>query len=79
MTILTHAANPGRHALATRGDDLYETPPQAVRALLKVERLPECICGPGSIVGVLRAAGHRVYATDLNDYAARIPNPESTS
>lgn len=69
---LDHAANPGRHALAVRRDDLYETPPCAVRALLAVESLPECIwepaCGPGSIVRVLREAGHRVYATDLVDY-----------
>ena len=79
MTILSHAANPGRHALAARRDDLYETPPEAVWALLKAERLPESIwepcCGPGSIVGVLRAAGHRVYATDLVDYGC--PDSES--
>jgi hypothetical protein len=69
---LTHAANPGRHSLAARGDDLYETPPVAVQALLRVESLPELIwepaCGPGSIVGILRANGHRVYATDLYDW-----------
>jgi hypothetical protein len=69
---LTHAANPGRHSLAARGDDLYETPPVAVQALLRVESLPELIwepaCGPGSIVGILRAAGHQVYATDLSDW-----------
>jgi hypothetical protein len=28
------------HSLADRGDDLYETPPVAVRALLRVEKLP---------------------------------------
>jgi len=76
---LTHAANPGRHSIAVRKDDLYETPPEAVRALLRVESLPESIwepaCGPGAIVGVLRAAGHRVYATDLNDYGC----PDSQS
>jgi hypothetical protein len=76
---LTHAANPGRHRLAARKDDLYETPPEAVRALLRVESLPESIwepaCGPGSIVGVLRAAGRRVYATDLVDYGC--PDSES--
>lgn len=61
-----------RHALADRGNDLYETPPQAVQALLRVEALPpriwECACGPGSIVGELRRAGHDVVATDLVDY-----------
>lgn len=59
-------------ALAERKNDLYESPPEAVRALLKVENLPRVIwepaCGPGSIVRVLRAAGHDVYASDLVDY-----------
>jgi hypothetical protein len=62
----------GSHALADRKNDLYETPPVAVEALLRVEKLPpvvwECACGPGSIVRVLRDAGHIVYATDLVDY-----------
>src|SRR5512142_3152061 len=66
------ATQANRAPLAERGDDLYETPPEAVRALLRVEDVPrviwECACGPGSIVGVLRAAGHMVYATDLVDY-----------
>jgi hypothetical protein len=60
------------HALKARKDDLYETPPEAVRALLKAENLPHNIwepaCGPGSIVSVLRDAGHNVFATDLVDY-----------
>jgi len=76
---LTHAANPGRHSILARKDDLYETPPEAVRALLRVESLPESIwepaCGPGSIVRILRANGHRVYATDLVDYGC--PDSES--
>ena len=76
---MSHAANPGCHSIAARKDDLYETPPEAVRALLKVESLPESIwepaCGPGSIVGVLRATGHQVYATDLVDYG----RPDSLS
>lgn len=70
--MLDHAANPGRHALKERKDDIYETPAEAVRALLAAEQLPEIIwepaCGPGSIVRVLREAGHKVYATDLVDY-----------
>jgi hypothetical protein len=61
-----------RAPIAERGDDLYETPPEAVHALLKHERLPECIwepaCGPGSIARVLRGAGHIVAATDLVNY-----------
>jgi hypothetical protein len=74
-----HAVNSGRHRLADRRDDCYETPPEAVRALLKVEPLPESIwepcCGPGAIVSVLREAGHRVYASDLVDYGC--PDSES--
>ena len=69
---LDHSANPGSHRLADRASDLYETPPEAVRALLGVEKLPQGLwepaCGPGSIVRVLRAVGHQVVATDLNDY-----------
>ena len=58
--------------LNERKDDLYESPPEAVTALLRAEKLPAVIwepaCGPGSIVRVLRGAGHEVYATDLVDY-----------
>lgn len=58
--------------LSVRKDDLYETPPAAVRALLSVETLPrvlwESACGPGAIVRELEAAGHEVVATDLVDY-----------
>lgn len=55
-----------------RKNDLYESPPEAVAALLRAEVLPltiwEPACGLGSIVRVLRDAGHQVYATDLVDY-----------
>lgn len=68
-----------KHKLADRGDDLYETPDVAVKALMKAEKLPEVIwepaCGPGSIVRVLREAGHLVHATDLVDYGC--PDSES--
>lgn len=61
-----------RHALKDHRNDLYETPPEAVTALLRTELLPEVIwepaCGPGSIVRVLRAAGKQVFASDLVDY-----------
>jgi hypothetical protein len=75
LTRLSHAANPGRHHLVERGADLYETPPEAVDALLKVETLPagaiwECACGPGAIARVLRDAGHQVWSTDLVDYGS---------
>jgi hypothetical protein len=60
--------------LTGRHNDLYQTPPEAVHALLKAEILPSVIwepaCGPGAIVRVLRAAGHTVIATDLVDYAS---------
>lgn len=57
-----------------RGNDVYQTPPEAVEALLRAENLPSIIwepaCGPGSIVRVLRSSGRQVYATDLVDYAS---------
>jgi hypothetical protein len=70
---LSHAVNPGRHSLADRQQDLYQTPPCAVHALLEAENLPsgavwEPACGPGAIACVLRAAGHQVWATDLTNY-----------
>lgn len=72
MGDLASGAGDKRHALKPRKDDLYETPPEAVRALLRVENLPGVIwepaCGPGSIVRVLRSTGRQVYATDLVDY-----------
>jgi len=71
VTVSLSAGNK-RAPLSERGDDLYETPPSAIQALLRVEQLPDVIwepaCGPGAIVGVLRSAGHKVYATDLVDY-----------
>jgi hypothetical protein len=59
-------------ALKKRKDDTYQTPPVAIRALLKAERLPHYIwepaCGPGVIARELRSAGHSVFASDLVDY-----------
>jgi hypothetical protein len=61
-----------RTRLRDRKDDLYETPAVAVEALLLAEKLPhhvwEPACGRGSIVRVLRAHGHTVWATDIVDY-----------
>ena len=69
--MLDHSCQVQRAPLAERRGDCYDTPPVAVTALLKVERLPHRIwepaCGTGNIVRVLRAAGHEVIATDLND------------
>lgn len=60
------------HKLDVRKDDLYETPPAAVRALLSVERFEggvwEPACGPGAIVRELEAASHDVVASDLVAY-----------
>lgn len=61
-----------RAALKDRGDDLYETPPEATLALLRAEILPhwlwEPAAGRGAIVNVLREAGHTVIASDLVNY-----------
>jgi hypothetical protein len=68
-----------RAPLAEHRGDLYDTPSEAVHALLKAEQLPpriwEPACGRGNIVNVLRAAGHHVIATDLVDRAC----PDSLS
>ena len=68
--MLDKAANAGRAPTRDHVDDLYDTSPVAVRALMKVERLPlviwEPCCGTGNIVEELRHAGHQVIATDLN-------------
>jgi hypothetical protein len=67
---LDKAANAGRAPLRDHPDDCYDTPPCAVHALLKVEKLPRLIwepaCGTGNIVKVLRKAGHDVIASDIN-------------
>lgn len=69
----------GRAPLAERKNDLYETPVEATRALLRAEQLPKRIwepaCGRGAIVNVLREAGHEVVATDLVDYGIPITPP----
>jgi hypothetical protein len=74
MAGLTSGTGNKRAPLDQRKNDLYESPPEAVSALLRVENLPDVIwepaCGPGAIVRVLRAAGRHVYATDLVDYSS---------
>ena len=69
---LNHACQTGRHPNANRGFDLYETPPMATEALLRVETLPltiwEPASGRGAIVRVLRARGHTVITSDVVDY-----------
>lgn len=67
--MLDKSAQVGRAPLAEHRDDFYASPPEAVLALMEVEKFTgtvwECACGDGAIVNVLRAAGHHVYATDL--------------
>lgn len=75
---MRHREN-NQHAHAERGADLYETPPEAVKALLEVEYIPKHVwepaCGLGSIVRVLNEAGHLVVATDLHDYGCPLQRP----
>src|SRR4051812_12424003 len=70
--MLDKSAQAGQHSYQMRGRDCYETPPEAVTALLRVEKLPEYVwepaCGPGAIVKVLRKRGHTVIASDVIDY-----------
>jgi hypothetical protein len=71
--VLDHSCQVQRHPNSERGLDLYETPAPAVKALLRVEKLPpqmiwEPAAGRGAIVRVLRGAGHAVVATDVYDY-----------
>jgi predicted RNA methylase len=66
---LDHAAQSGRHAYIDRGADFYPTPPQAIAALLTVEKLPRCLCdvcaGNGGIARPLRKLGYQVIASDI--------------
>lgn len=56
-----------------RGNNLYETPPEAVHALLAIEEFGSTIwepaCGRGAISKMLEAAGHHVVISDLVDYS----------
>jgi len=52
--------------------EFYPTPPEAVRALLSVERFDGSIwepaCGNGAISRELEAAGYDVVSTDITDH-----------
>jgi len=77
---LDHSCQVQRAPLAEHRGDCYDTPAIAVETLLAVERwkpmrIWEPACGKGNIVMPLRAAGHAVFATDLNDRGC----PQSTS
>ena len=79
MSALSLATGSVKTPLSVRRDDLYETPACAIKALLAVEPVPltvwEPACGPGAIVGILRASGRAVVATDLVEYGC----PDSLS
>lgn len=55
-----------------RGNNLYQTPPEAMRTLLALERFAPVVwepsCGKGAIVRELEAAGYQVRLSDLVDY-----------
>jgi hypothetical protein len=69
--VLDRSCQNQRHPLKERPGDRYDTPHEAVWALVRAESLPEHIwepaCGKGNIVKVLRDSGHNVTATDLNN------------
>lgn len=57
---------------AERGNNLYETPPEAMRALLSLARFSPTVwepaCGKGAISRMLEDAGYEVLLSDLIDY-----------
>lgn len=62
------------HSQKDRGADAYFTPPEATRALLRLEsnRIPKSVadpcCGNGAILKVLAEAGYVTHARDVRDY-----------
>jgi hypothetical protein len=71
-TMLDHSCQAGAHPHADRAHDLYATPPSAVEALLRVEKIPwrtwEPAAGRGGIARVLRAHAIEVVASDIALY-----------
>ncbi|KNY18527.1 hypothetical protein AKG11_03515 [Shinella sp. SUS2] len=63
-----------------RGDNLYETPPEAMHVLLALERFSATVwepaCGRGAISRLLEDAGYAVVLSDLNDYSTADANGE---
>jgi hypothetical protein len=57
---------------AERGNNLYQTPPEAMRALLSFARFSQKVwepaCGRGAISRMLEDAGYEVELSDLVDY-----------
>src|SRR4051812_27824938 len=69
-----------KRPLAERGDDMYETPIEATRALVREQALPPRIYDPcagrGAISRELRGAGYDVVASDLVRYDGADPDIE---
>lgn len=79
-----------RHAIGTRsatkeerGNNLYETPVEAMHTLLALEEFSSIVwepaCGRGAISAMLEAAGYAVVLSDLVDYATADANGELQS
>jgi hypothetical protein len=74
MVMPNKATGTGQHSYDVRGDDLYETPAVATRALLhyidikKHHTVWEPACGPGAIVRELLDHKCNVVCSDVNDY-----------
>ena len=66
-----HRAGTERNAQAAGDLNIYETPPEAVLALMAAEPLPEMLyepaCGAGNIVKILRDQRRHVLASDIED------------
>lgn len=65
-----HAGN-ATHSKADKGFESYQTPPEALMALMGVEPIPSVIwepaAGDGNLVKVLRSLGRTVHASDIQD------------
>jgi hypothetical protein len=65
---------------AERGNNLYETPPEAMRTLLSFMRFSKCVlepaCGKGAISRMLEDAGYEVELADLVDYGTATKDGE---
>lgn len=60
-----------KHTNEERGDDEYQTPPEALIALMGVEALPQVMwepaCGEGNLVNVIRESGRSCWASDKHE------------
>lgn len=77
---LRHAIGTRSATKAERGDNLYETPPEAMHVLLALEDFSPTVwepaCGRGAISRMLEDAGYAVVLSDLVDYGTADANGE---